>query len=148
MVTRFIESPRDRDMLVRFLEGQKLPLVVTVERGSRRTAAQNRLQRQWVREIAEQLGDTPEHWRGYCKLHFGVGILKAEDEAFAREYDAVIKPLPYEAKLRLMQEPFDFGVTRRMTAKQKKAYLDAIHRHFSEQGVALTDPDMAGMEAA
>jgi len=148
MPTRFIESPHDRDMLVTFISKQPLPLVVSVERGSKRSVAQNRLQRQWVLEIAEQIGETPEYWRGWCKLHFGVGILKAEDEAFAREYDAVVKPLPYDAKLRLMQEPFDFGVTRRMTARQKKTYLDMIHRHFSEQGVALTDPDMAGMEAA
>ncbi len=39
-----------------------------------------------------------------------------------------------------MQVPFDFGVTRLMSVKQQTAYLDAIHRHFSEQGVVLTDP--------
>jgi hypothetical protein len=39
-----------------------------------------------------------------------------------------------------MMVPFDFGITRIMTTRQKTAYLDAIHKHFSEQGVVLTDP--------
>jgi len=27
-----------------------------------------------------------------------------------------------------------------MTTKQATAYLDGVHRHFSEKGIALTDP--------
>lgn len=29
---------------------------------------------------------------------------------------------------------------RLMTTKQATAYLDGVHRHFSEKGVVLTDP--------
>ena len=93
-------------------------------------------------EISEQLGDrTPEEARGYCKLSFAVPILKEENEAFRDKYDEVVEHLNYEAKLSLMQEPLDLPVTRLMTTAQKKRYLDEIARHFSEQGVVLTDPE-------
>lgn len=141
MPTRIIETEHDRKMLIRFLEGQKLPMTVNISAGGLRTAKQNRLQRLWMQEIAEQKGDvTPEEVRGYCKLTMGVPILRNENEEFREKYDRVVKPLPYEVKLALMQEPLDFPVTRLMSVKQQTAYLDAVHRQFSEQGVILTDP--------
>lgn len=142
MARRIIESEYERRMLLKFIEGQKLPLTVTVQAVGKRSVQQNRLNRQWMLDIEAQLdGWTAEYARGYCKLYFGIPILRNEDEEFCREYDAVIRPLPYEAKLKLMMVPFDFGVTRKMTVKQQTAYLDAIHQHFSEQGVVLTNPD-------
>jgi hypothetical protein len=141
MTTRFIETEADRRMLLRFIEGHKIPCAVTIAHGGKRSLKQNRLQRQWLNEIAEQLGDrTPEEVRGYCKLTIGVPILRAEHETFCARYDAIVKPLPYEDKLALMMEPLDFPVTRLMTTKQATAYLDGVHRHFSEMGVVLTDP--------
>lgn len=141
MSTRFLETDADRRLLVRFIEAQPLPLVVSVSKGGKRTLRQNRLQRQWINEIAEQLGDqTPEEVRGYCKLTIGVPILREGHEDFRERYDAVIKPLPYEQKLALMMEPIDLPVTRLMSTKEHTAYLDGVHRHFSEKGIALTDP--------
>jgi hypothetical protein len=141
MSTRFVETEQERATVLRFIEQQKLPLAVSIARGSKRTLKQNRLQRQWLNEIAEQLGDrTAEDVRGFCKLTFGVPILRAENEAFRVLYDKHVKGLPYEQKIALMMEPFDFAVTRLMTTRQGTNYLDAIHRHFSEQGIALTDP--------
>lgn len=141
MPTRIIETEHDRKMLVRFIEAHKLPMSVNIVKGRKRSDEQNRLQRLWVQEIAEQLGDcTAEEIRGYAKLHFGVPILRNENEEFARDYDEMIRPLPYEYKLKMMQVPIDIGVTRIMTTKQKTDYLDAIWRHFSEQGIVLTDP--------
>jgi hypothetical protein len=141
MTTRIVETEYERRQLIRFIEGHKLPMTASVQAVGKRSARQNRLNRQWMLDIAAQLdGWTAEEARGYCKLHFGIPILRAEDEAFGAEYDAVVRPLPYELKLKLMMVPFDFGVTRLMGTKQQTAYLDAVHRHFSEQGVALTDP--------
>ena len=141
MATRFVETEYDRRALMRHIETHPLPMTVSVAKASKRTTKQNRLQRQWMLDIASQLdGWTAEEARGYCKLHFGVPILRAENEAFCAEYDAVVRPLAYELKLKLMMVPFDFGITRLMSVKQQTAYLDAVHRHFSEQGVALTDP--------
>lgn len=141
MATRIIETEYDRKMLIRFIEGHKLPMTVNVSAGGKRTAKQNRLNRQWMQEIAEQLGDsTPEEWRGYCKLTIGVPILRSQNDMFCQRYDEVVRPLPYEAKLAMMQEPLDFPITRLMTVKQQTEYLDGVHRHFSEKGIVLTDP--------
>lgn len=140
MVQRIIETEQDRHMLFRFLEGQKLPMTVDIKAGGRRTVRQNRLQRQWMNEIAMQTDMTPEEARGYCKLHFGVPILREEDEEFRKKYDRVVKPLDYETKLMLMQEPFDFPVTRLMSIQQKTRYLDTVHAFFSGRGIELTDP--------
>lgn len=141
MATRFLESEGDRRMLIRFLETQPLPLTVSMSKGGKRSLKQNALQRKWVGEIAGQLGDqTLEEVRGYCKLTIGVPILRAENDEFREAYDATVRPLPYELKLKLMMEPFDFAVTRKMNTKQFTAYLDGVHRHFSEKGIALTDP--------
>lgn len=141
MSTRFLETDADRRLLIRYLEAQPLPLTVTTTKGGKRTLKQNALNRKWMGEIAEQLGDqTSEEVRGYSKLTIGVPILRAENDEFREAYDATVRPLPYELKLRLMMEPFDFAVTRKMNTKQFTTYLDGVHRHFSEKGIALTDP--------
>lgn len=140
-VNRIVETEHDRKQFIRFLEGRKFPFTVSLVDGKHRTNDQNKLQRLWVNEISQQLGDqTPEEVRGYCKLAFGVPILRHENEAFCKEYDQLIKPLPYQSKLKLMMEPFDFGVTRIMTTRQKTAYLDRIYSEFTGQGLVLTNP--------
>lgn len=141
MTTRFLETDHDRRMLIRFLEDQPLPVTVALTKGGKRSLRQNKLQRLWINEIAEQLADqSPEEVRGYCKLTIGVPILRAENDTFRERYDAIVRPLPYEQKLALMMEPLDFPISRLMTTKQATAYLDGIHRHFSEKGIVLTDP--------
>ncbi len=147
MTTRIIETEGQIPSLVRFIGGMKPPFTVTVVKGKHRTNEQNRLQRLWCNEVAEQLGDqTPEEIRGYCKLTIGVPILRAENEAFCVAYDRLIKPLPHEIKMAYMMEPLDFPVTRIMTTKQKHKYLDEMLRRWSEQGLILTIPDW-GLEA-
>ena len=142
MPTLVIHTKGDVDRLAVLLKGRKMPLSVTYETKRARSIEQNRLQRLWCREVAEQLGDrTAEEVRGMSKLHFGAPILREQNDAFREAYDRVLKPLPYEAKLAAMMEPLDFSVTRLMTVTQKRDYLDAMHRHWSEQGVRLTDPD-------
>jgi hypothetical protein len=142
MAARVVETEQDRTLLVKFIENHKLPMTVEVTAGKHRTTEQNRLQRQWMIDIASQLPEnSAEEWRGICKLHFGVPILRAENEAFCAVYDEVIRPLPYETKVKTMMVPIDLPVTSKMTTKQKTAYLDQIHKHFSELGVVLTDPD-------
>ncbi len=142
MTTRIIKAEEDRKLLLKRIEKQALPFTVQITKGANRSIAQNKLQRLWMTEIAEQLGDrTAEEVRGHCKLHIGVPILRDENEAFCKRYDEVIKPLPYPLKLLAMQEPLDLPVTRIMTSGQKHRYLDEIFRQFSEQGIILTRPD-------
>ena len=139
---RIVETEQARDMLIKFIAGKKLPFTVTTTDGKHRTTDQNRLQRLWVMEIAAQLGDrTPEEVRGELKLTFGVPLLRAENDAFRARYDEVVKPLPYESKLKLMMEPISLPITSIMTTRQKTAYLDAVHCHFSGMGLILTSPD-------
>lgn len=144
-MNRIVENQRDLDLLIAFLRGLKMPFTITLARGRRRTTDQNRLQRLWMNEISEQLGDqTPEEVRAYCKLTIGVPILRAENERFAEAYDKNVKPLPYEQKLELMAEPIDVAVTRLMTTKQKAAYLDAVFKYWTERGLILTQPEERG----
>lgn len=139
---RPVETEQARDMLVKFIVGKALPFTCSITDGKRRSNDQNRLQRQWVLEISSQLGGcTPEQVRGECKLRFGVPILREENDAFRMVYDRLIKPHTYAEKLEFMMEPFDFGVTRIMTARQKTEFLRRMHQHYSEQGIVLTNPD-------
>jgi len=92
----------------------------------------------WCNEIASQLcEDTPEGIRAYSKLHFGVAIRK-ECPKWADQYNALVRPLPYEHKLKLMATPIDFPVTRDMGVDQKTRYLDAMRMHFEGRGCRLT----------
>lgn len=128
---------------------EELDWVVTIEeRGKSRSLEQNRLQMLWHLEAAQQLRDEDaEDKRAYCKLHFGVPILRAESETFRAEYDRVVRPLDYATKLALMKAPFDFPVSRLMTVKQTTQFLDAIYQHYTSQGVRLSHPDDLGRSA-
>ena len=148
MTSRVIATETDRQLLLRLIQMQKIPFTVEIVKGKRRSVEQNRLQRLWIGEIAEQLEDqTPEEIRAYCKLTLGVPILRAESASFCEKYDKHVRPLPYEQKLAIMAEPLDLPVTRLMTTNQKTRYLDAICKHFAEKGVALTQPEDIGKAA-
>lgn len=142
MADRTIETEQARTMLIRFIENHALPFTATITTGKHRSTVQNRLQRLWVREIAEQLGDqTQEQVRAFIKLHLGVPILREENDAFRLRYDEVVKPLNYEQKITLMMEPLDMPITRLFTTKQHARFLDAVHEYFSSRGIVLTDPE-------
>lgn len=134
-LVRQIESlSRDSEWLVTFE-----PLTSA---NRRRTLDQNSLQQKWHQEAAQQLRDgTAEDYRAYCKLHFGVPILRAEEPDFLAQYDKIIRPLPYEQKLELMKAPIDFPITRLMTVKQKTQFLDAVSQYYMGRGVLLTMPE-------
>lgn len=142
MTTRSIRTEADRAAAIQLMRLRKLPFTVTITQGARRSEEQNHLQHLWCREIADQLGDrTAEEVRGHCKLHHAVPILRAEHGDFRATYDELIRPRPYEEKLRLMMAPIDLPATRLMTIDQKSRYLDAISQEFTALGVKLTDPE-------
>ncbi|WP_163557550.1 hypothetical protein [Halomonas sp. NO4] len=147
MTTRLIRDDRDKARLVRWIEGQEPPFTASLAKGSLRSLAQNRLLHQWFRDAAEQGDMTAQEYRAQCKLHFGVPILREESDGFREKYDRLIKPRLYEEKLEFMVEPFDFPVTRLMTARQFRRFLDTIHEHFTGLGFELTDPRMLGIES-
>ncbi len=141
MTTHIVRSAEDMERVARLVGNLKPPLTITVTSGASRSLEQNKLQRLWCMEAAEQLGDrTAEEIRGFCKLHYGVPIMREGHDDFRETYDRLIKPLPYETKLAYMMEPLDFPITRLMTVGEKSQYLDAMHKGLSELGVKLTEP--------
>ena len=141
MPTKVLRQPEHIVSLTRMLEGRKLPLTVSWSQGALRADAQNRLAQRWFTDVSLQLGDqTHEDVRAMCKLHFGVPILRAENEAFCASYDRTMKHLPYEDKLAAIKA-FDLPVTRLMTVKQMTAFMDAVQQHWTAQGLRLTDPE-------
>jgi hypothetical protein len=141
-VRRVIKHIEDADNLATLLKSRKLPCTVDVQDGAKRSNDQNALAHKWFKEIAEQLGDqTPAEVKAMCKLHFGVPILRAENEAFRATYDETVMPLSYEQKLRIMQV-FDFPVTRLMTTKQETQFLDEVSKFAAQHGIVLTMPEL------
>ncbi len=106
-----------------------------------RSKAQNRLQYQWWKDAEEQGDQKAWEYRGYCKLHYGIPILRRDSVEYREKYDQIIKPLTYESKLALMLEPLEYPVTSAMTVKQHGEFLDRVWRHFTEIGIKLTNPE-------
>ena len=77
--------------------------------------------------------------RRLCKLHIGVPILRASDDAFRELYDgAVLHGLTYEQKLKAMDL---LPVTSRMNKKQGSEYISGVVRYWQEQGVYIRHPE-------
>lgn len=115
-------------------------LTVTLKEGKGRSLDQNAISHAWYEQVAAELReDTALGVKRFAKLHFGVPILRAEDEEFRECYDATIKrTLSYEQKLQAM----DFlPVTSRMKVKQLSAYLEAMQEHYADKGVWLQFPE-------
>jgi hypothetical protein len=114
-------------------------LRVSVKAGKDRSVPQNSLSHAWYAQIARELREDDElGWKCYCKLHHGVPILRAEDEEFRANYDAVIKPLSYEQKLIAMR---CWPVTSLMTKEQLSKYAEAVQTDFAQRGVRLEFPE-------
>jgi len=106
-----------------------------------RSEEQNKLQFRWLNQASLELkDDTTEGYRGYCKLHFAVPIMRSADDLFRAKYDKIIRPLPYHVKLECMMTPLDFPVTRMMNTKQMAEYLDQVYIYLRGLGVDLQQP--------
>lgn len=124
----------------------KKPFTAQHRQGADRSLEQNALQFQWANDTARQRGDcTFNEVRLDWKLRHGVPILRRDSEGFRAMYDRVIKPLPFELKLTMMERT---NVTSEFTVKQMREYLDTVQRECAEQGVRLTDPTTLKQEAA
>lgn len=143
MGQRVIRNHQDLIHYERYLETRQFPFTVSESQGAKRSTEQNRLMRQWCLDLEAQGDQSAEEYRAEIKLTLGVPILRNENADFRARYDDVVKGLPYETKLALMREPFDFPVTRLMTVKQQQRLLDEVQRHYSAQGFHLTDPEEA-----
>jgi hypothetical protein len=115
-------------------------LRVRVRTGRDRSLDQNAIGHVWYEQVANELReDNALGVKRFCKLHFGVPILRAEDESFREIYDRSIKDtLTYEQKLKAMDI---LDVTSIMTVPQHSAYLVAMQDHYCGVGVQLEFPE-------
>lgn len=141
-ITRVVRTEEQRKAHIAHLASVKLPYTSTEEQGVKikRSISQNSLQHKWLTELAAQGDMTYEEYRGYCKLHFGVPILRRDWDWYREIYDEKIKHLPYEKKILMMMTPIDAAVTRDMSKKQMDEYLTKMQQHFVGQGFVLTEP--------
>ena len=120
-------------------------VVVSLRPGKDRTLDQNALWFALYQRIAQmtQIGDV-EDARRYCKLHFGVPIMRNADADFRDAWNRMFLHLTYEQKLELMGPcaifgPDGFPVTRLFERAQGIAYTDKIVAEFSAKGVFFGD---------
>lgn len=119
---------------------QRRYLTVRVKAGRGRTVDHNALSHAWYAQVARELRQDDERGvKRFCKLHFGVPILRAEDDDFREAYDWTIrKNLTYEEKLVAMDM---LPVTSLMSTTQMKKYTDDVQDHYAKHGVALEYPE-------
>ena len=118
-----------------------VPQVMTLKPYKRdRSREQNALSHVWYAQVAAKLREfTAGGYKGFCKLHFGVPILR-EDPEFSEMYDRIFKPMPYEMKMEIMAQPGLFDVTSLMKTEQMSLYLEQIQQHYADR-VQLRFPD-------
>lgn len=124
---------------IRQLFGQHRYIKASVKTGKARSLDQNAISHTWYEQIARECReDDALGYKCYCKLHHGVPILRAEDEAFRTFYDEAIKGLSYEQKFQAMKF---IPVTSLMTKPQLSKFLEAVKDDFFHRGVLLKFPD-------
>ena len=109
-----------------------------VTESEQRSLAQNALTWKWYGEIAEFIGYSVEDAHRYCKLHYGVPILRRDSDEFRKTYDKFLKPLMYEQKLVAVDI---ISVTSILSKKQMSEYCDTLYREWVSRGCPLTQPE-------
>lgn len=113
-------------------------LRLSVKTGKARSLDQNGISHVWYEQISRELREeTPLGVKCFCKLHYGVPILRAENEDFRTQYDTVLKPLSYDKKLLAMNF---LPVTSLMTKPQISQYLSAMQEAYADR-VRLEFPE-------
>lgn len=105
-------------------------LDIKIKHGRHRGIPINQLSHVWYEQVSRELREgTAIQVKAFCKLHFGVPIMRAEDDDFREAYDARIKNnFTYEQKLIVMES---FPVTSLMTNPQTKQYLESMQAHYA-----------------
>ena len=131
-------SLQDAFGILRELYQSNRYLKLNIKIGKSRSLDQNAISHCWYEQLARELREENAlGWKSFSKLHFGVPILRAEDEDFRAAYDASVKHLAYEQKLQAMHF---IPVTSLMTKPQLSQYLEAVQQHFLGRGVRLEFP--------
>jgi hypothetical protein len=113
---------------------------VKMTTGKARSLDQNGISHVWYEQIARELReDTVLGVKCFCKLNYGVPILRAEDDGFREKYDSLVKGrFSYEEKLALMAW---FPVTSLMSKDQLSQYLAAMQSGYADRVRLEFPPD-------
>lgn len=132
LIANSLESLQSAQGKLREAWNEHKYLRISYKTGKSRSAKQNNHVYAWYAELARLLReDDTLGWRCFCKLQFGVPILRAEDAEFREFYDGSIKDsFTYEQKLAAMKY---LPVTSLMTKKQLKAYEAAMQDYFRDK---------------
>lgn len=104
---------------------------------TKRSLNANALSHVWYAEVSKQLSeDTIDGVKGYCKLTFGVPILR-QREKFNNFYETFFVNLSYEKQLAAMKY---LSVTSIMEAHEMNIYMENMKMHFEGRGVFLSEP--------
>lgn len=102
---------------------------------SKRSLEQNAISHSWYQQLADELPeDNALGWKCFCKLNYGIPIMRAEEDEFREACDRVLAVLPYESQLLAMKY---WPVTSIMTTKQLSQYAESVQDHFARRGVKL-----------
>lgn len=114
-------------------------LRVAVKTGKSRSLDQNSIAHVWYEQASRELREeTPLGVKCFCKLHYGVPILRAEDAVFREFYDSAMKNrLTYDQKLAAMKY---MPITSLMTKDQLSQYLSAMQEAYADR-VRLEFPE-------
>lgn len=115
-------------------------VIVHISDGTARSLSANALSHVWYSDIAKVWHESAAYAKAFCKLHYGVAILRAECEDFRNLYDKAIKNnLSYPEKLEAMKI---LPVTRLMDKDQMCRYLNAMQLELAraDMSVILTTP--------
>ena len=144
MPSRILRNERERADWVRFLDAQPFPMTVSQIKGENRTAQQNRTLHMWFGQVSQETGDEPGAVKGYCKAKFGLPIMKRDNPEWVAKYEPMYSPLPYDLKLQFFEI---VPMTSKMKVQQMCEIMDAVQRHYTQQGIALRDPEALKYEA-
>jgi hypothetical protein len=113
------------------------PWVITISQDDEhRSLKQNRLSFAWYKFRGKENGNGVYHERAFCKLTYGVPILR-EEKSFEKFYCTTLAPLTYEQQLDAMEF---VPVTRLMGVKQFAEYLNEVEQQSAIQGIILPRP--------
>lgn len=133
-----IRTTSDLDNAFLEIEGYEPPLVIKVEKGEAalRTLDQNALVNVWYRQIGEEYGLDFEEARAYCKLIFGIPMLRTKSKHFRNTYDKYLKHMSYREKMNVIMHT-DLPVTSTFNTKEMSEYMESMQRYFADKGLRL-----------
>lgn len=108
----------------------KFPCEIEITDGTPRSLPQNNLSFKVYDRIAQHMDRDKLAARCYCKLTYGVPILRRDCEKFEAFCQKGLDNLTYEDKLEAMEFT---PVTSRMKKKQKSEYLDDVMDNFTRK---------------